>query len=100
MPLAGFSTPNESICQMLGYSREELLRMGIGDIAADESPEAVAVRMQQITRSGRAQFQGRHRRKDGKVIDVDISVQFIATLGERHFAFIRDITGAKRTRRP
>ena len=83
---------NESICRMLGYSREELLRMGIRDIEAEESSEEVAARAREIMQTGRARFAGRHRRKDGAVIDVEVSVQYLAALGERLFVFVRDAT--------
>ena len=49
-----------------------------------------------MMQAGSAQFQARHRRKDGRVIDVEVSVQYVAVLGERFFAFIRDITERKR----
>ena len=83
---------NESICRMLGYSHEELLRMGVRDIEAEDSSEEVDARMREIMRTGGARFAGRHRRKDGAVIDVEISVQHLAALGERFFVFVRDIT--------
>ncbi len=88
---------NDSICRMLGYSREELLRMAIRDIDADESPEEVDARTRAMKQTGSALFQARHRRKDGTVMDVEVSVQYVAELGERFFAFVRDIGG--RTRR-
>jgi PAS domain S-box-containing protein len=88
---------NESICQMLGYSREELLRMAIRDIDADESPEEVDARTREMMQAGSARFQARHRRKDGSVIDVEVNVLYVEGLGERLFAFVRDITARKRT---
>ena len=87
---------NEAYCQMLGYTREELLRMSIPDIEVSEAPEETAAHIQKIIQTGGDQFQSRHRRKDGVVIDVDVSVQCNAELGERFFAFIRDITERKR----
>jgi len=86
---------NESVCQMLGYSREELLRLGIAEIEAGESAEAVAARTREIIETGIARFPGRHRRKDGRVIDVEVSVQYVAALGERFFVFVRDVTERK-----
>ncbi|OGT14410.1 MAG: hypothetical protein A3J49_12890, partial [Gallionellales bacterium RIFCSPHIGHO2_02_FULL_57_16] len=87
---------NEALCQMLGYTREELLRMSIPDIEASESSEETAAHIQKIIRTGSDRFQTRHRRKDGAVIDVEASAQYVAELGERFFAFIRDITERKR----
>ncbi len=83
---------NDAICRLLGYSREELLRMHVAQIEADESAAEVAARTREMMHSGSARFQGRHRRKDGRVIEVEISVQYVAALGDRFFVFVRDIT--------
>ncbi|MCX7180195.1 MAG: PAS domain S-box protein, partial [Proteobacteria bacterium] len=86
---------NEAICRMLGYSREELLRMSIYDIEADESPEETTAHSRQMKENGHVQFEARHRRKDGAIINVEVSVVYIADLGERFFAFVRDVTERK-----
>ncbi|MCX7167150.1 MAG: PAS domain S-box protein [Rhodocyclales bacterium] len=86
---------NESICRMLGYSREELLRLSILDIEADEAPEEIAAHTRQIVENGHVQFEARHRRKDGRIINVEVSVMYMADLDERLFAFVRDITERK-----
>ena len=40
-------------------------------------------------------FETRHKRKDGEIIDVEISVNYLQVNGERMFVFVRDITGRK-----
>ena len=87
---------NEALCRMLGYTREELLRMSIPDIEAAEAPEETAAHIQKIIRTGSDRFQTRQRRKDGAVIDVETSTRYSAELGERFFAFLRDISERKR----
>jgi len=87
---------NDSICRMLGYERTELLVMSIRDIDADESPAEVAARTREIIQTGNARFQARHRRKDGAILEVEVSVLHAEALGERLFAFVRDITKRKR----
>ena len=87
---------NEALCLMLGYTREELLRMSIPDIEAAEAPEETAAHIQKIIRTGSDRFQTRHRHKDGTIIDIDVSAQYVAELGERFFAFLRDISERKR----
>ena len=86
---------NEALCQMLGYTREELLRMHIPDIEASEAHEETAAHIQKIIRTGSDRFQTRHRRKDGAVINVEVSTQYVAELGDRFFAFIRDKIASK-----
>ena len=83
---------NETICQMLGYSEDELLRMSISDIEVGETPAEIAMHTERLKSAGSALFQGKHRRKDGSVINVEVSVLSVAALGERFFAFVRDIT--------
>jgi hypothetical protein len=87
---------NEAFCRMLGYTREELLLMSLRDVEISETPEETAAHIQKVIQTGRDQFQTRHRRRDGAIIDVEISVQYNAELGERFFSFSRDITGRKR----
>jgi diguanylate cyclase (GGDEF)-like protein/PAS domain S-box-containing protein len=86
---------NQSTCQMLGYSAEELLSMGIYDIEADESAEETLAHTQEIMARGHVQFEARHRRKDGSIIDVEVSALHLPDLDDMFFAFVRDITARK-----
>lgn len=87
---------NNAYCQMTGYSREEILTMSVPDIEAVEIPEETAHRIQRIIKTSWDRFESRHRCKDGKIIDVEVSVNYLRIEGERFFAFIRDITERKR----
>jgi PAS domain S-box-containing protein len=87
---------NEAYCQMLGYTREEFLRLHVRDFEASESPEETVAHFQKFIRTGSDRFQTRQRRKNGAILDVEASVQYVAALGERIFSFIRDITERKR----
>lgn len=86
---------NPSYCRLSGYSRAELLSLSIPDLEAIESSSDVAVRIERIVASGRDQFESSHRRKDGSVWHVEVSVSYRAQRGERLFVFLRDITGRK-----
>ena len=87
---------NDSYCKMVGYSREELLTMSIPDIEAAETPEETAQHIEEVMERGHDYFQTRHRRKDGKIIDVEVSVNYIGVEGGQLFAFVRDSTGRRR----
>jgi diguanylate cyclase (GGDEF)-like protein/PAS domain S-box-containing protein len=65
---------SDSFCAMLGYDREEMLGMNVGrwDARFDEQELAELVRQQHAVQV-RAQFETRHRRKDGSIVDVEIS---------------------------
>jgi diguanylate cyclase (GGDEF)-like protein/PAS domain S-box-containing protein len=86
---------NDSICMMYGYSREELINMNISSIEVDETPEETAAHVREIVETGHVQFEARHKRKDGTIANVEISVQYLSNLGDRLFAFVRDISHIK-----
>ena len=88
---------NDAVCRNLGYSRNELLRMSVSDIEAVEKPEEIFQRVQRIKERGSDQFEGLHRRKDGSLRNVEISVNYLPPPHDRYFAFHRDITDRKRT---
>ncbi|MDH4164485.1 MAG: PAS domain S-box protein [Nitrospirota bacterium] len=87
---------NEAYCRMSGYSREEILRMHISDIEAGERPEETGKHIAKVVSQGYDRFTSRHRRKDGTIMDVEISVQFSKDRGGMFIAFLQDITERKR----
>jgi len=86
---------NDSYCKMLGYTREELLKMSTQDIEAIESPEETIKHIKNIMAQGYERFESRHKRKDGKIIDVEISVNYLDVGEGQLFVFARDITDRK-----
>lgn len=86
---------NDSICRISGYSREELLHLSIADIEADETLEDTAVHIREMIEKGYVQFEARHKRKDGTIINVDVSILHVPELYGRFFCFMRDITRRK-----
>jgi diguanylate cyclase (GGDEF)-like protein/PAS domain S-box-containing protein len=83
-----FVQVNDAYCRMSGYSEQELLSMKISDLEAVELPEITAAHLQKVMAQGQDRFETRHRRKNGTVFDIAISVQY---RDERLFAFLRDI---------
>jgi PAS domain S-box-containing protein len=84
-------------CQLSGYTREELLSRHISDFEALEQPEETAQRMQHLLESGRDRFETRHRRKDGSLWDVEVSIACYPERGTGMFGFLRDISLQKAT---
>lgn len=93
-----FLDVNDAYCQMVGYSRDELLHMSIEDLEATEDIEGTRAHIARVKESGGDRFETRHTRKDGQVVDVEVSVGYLETSGGRLFVFIRDITDRKRYR--
>jgi PAS domain S-box-containing protein len=85
---------NEAYCGMSGYTREELLRLCIPDLEAVEKADEIVDHMRKIIESGSDRFETRHRTKDGRLFDVEISTTFLVSKGW-FIVFIRDITEHK-----
>jgi PAS domain S-box-containing protein len=86
---------NDAYCRMSGYSRDELLTMSIQDVEAAEEPREISKHIQEVIDRGSHRFESSHRRKDGKIIDLDISANFLEIDGGRIFTFFRDVTATK-----
>ncbi len=86
---------NQAYCKMIGYSRDELLKMSISDIEAKKNSTDTTRHTKQVIQQGYDRFESRHRRKDGKIIDVEISARYLDE-GKRLVVFIRDITKLKK----
>ncbi len=86
---------NERYCQMSGYSMEELLTMRISDFESIETARDVEACVKEIMLQGHRRFESRHRRKDGNVYDVEVSVQYRPNDNGIFVSFIQDITPRK-----
>jgi two-component system, cell cycle sensor histidine kinase and response regulator CckA len=88
---------NEAYCRMSGYSEQEALAMSVSGLEVVETPAATIARIHNIAAQGEQRFESRHRRKDGSIYDVEVSVQYRPAEGGQYVAFLRDITESKRT---
>ncbi|CAG1000852.1 putative sensor histidine kinase pdtaS [Methanosarcinales archaeon] len=86
---------NDSYCHMIGYSRDELLNMNIKDVDAIDTEEVIGERVSRIMEIGWDRFETRHRRKDGRIIEIEASVNYINAGIGKLFVFMRDITERK-----
>jgi len=86
---------NDAYCTMSGYSRNELLNMHIPDLEAKEAKEDTRQHIEKIIALGKDQFETRHQRKDGVIIDVEITTQFMPLVDQMFVVFVKDITRRK-----
>jgi PAS domain S-box-containing protein len=87
---------NDAYCEMVGYAREELLTMRIGDLEIDISDEQARAHKAILRLQGQHRFETRHRSKQGDTIHLDVSCnQVKVESGERLFLVFRDITQRK-----
>ncbi len=82
---------NNAYCGLSGYSRAELLHMNIAKLRVLETPAEVLACLGRIRAQGTGRFETRHRARDGRVFDVEISSTYFAR-GRRFVNFIRDVT--------
>ena len=83
---------NPTYCQQSGYTREELLGKHVTDLETLDDHADVAARIQKMIQLGGDQFESKHRRKDGTIWSVEVSITFRTG---RFCVFLRDITKRK-----
>ena len=88
---------NHAASVISGYSQEELADMNIRDLEAVETPHETVEHIERLMRGGFDRFETRNRRKDGQIIDVETSANFVEMGRKRFiFCFFHDITERKR----
>ena len=91
-----FLAVNDAYCRLVGYGCDELLKKKVQDLEATETSEETAQHVQKVIQQGYDRFETKHRCKDGKIIEVDVSVNFLNYAGGRLFVFLRDMTEQKK----
>jgi PAS domain S-box-containing protein len=107
---AGFNDPvtgrllqvNEALAAMLGYSRQELLGLGVKDLTHPDDWEATlaAWRMMMSGEQGSYALEKRYRRRDGTTIWVRVDATLVRGDGGRPLytvAVIRDVSDRRKT---
>jgi len=87
---------NRAAAESVGYSRAELLRLNMRDIATRVSPARLEELLDGVRKRGRVTLEGYHQRQDGTNFPVDVRITLFRTEdGPRYFAAARDITEKK-----
>ncbi|MHA1910051.1 MAG: PAS domain S-box protein [Candidatus Kariarchaeaceae archaeon] len=92
-----FIDVNQNAVNLLGYSKNELLRMTIDDINLPGFEEKYSISNQRMLEEGQNRFENIHVHKDGTHIPVEISSNLI-DFGSRRVtqAIVRDLSESKK----
>jgi PAS domain S-box-containing protein len=72
-PDGQFFRVNDAACRMLGYTREELLALGIPDVDPHYPRGVLQEAWDRLRSSGGGVFVSQHRRKDGHLVHVELN---------------------------
>ncbi len=87
---------SQAYCELMGYSRDELLKMNIGQLRSHVPSDEVNQRTRDILSHGKARFETQHQHKNGKLLDLEATI--IVSRFEEHImmiGFMRDISERK-----
>ena len=90
---------NEAYCQLTGYSREELLKMTLDDLDANECRDDLADNLQNIIRQNKARLEFTHRAKDGRLLDMKVNATYVEFPNPFFIFILKDVTGLNQTDR-
>ncbi|MBW8001815.1 MAG: PAS domain S-box protein [Planctomycetes bacterium] len=95
---AHFIYVNKAACQVLGYSKKELLTMTIHDIDSDFSKEVWPDHWKEFKDKGSLTIETYHKTKDGRLFPVEVVANFLEFDHKQYnCTFARDITKHKKT---
>jgi len=87
---------NRHMCESLGYTREELLRMTVSELDPTFVPAEWTEQYGELAATGRVTFETSHRRKDGSIVPVEVTVAYFTYEGiDYSVSFAKNITERK-----
>ena len=86
---------NPAGAELLGYSVAELKGRNLTELDPRNAPEQIDLRFKHLLAHGSAFFETQHRRKDGRLVDVEVSARRLPVEEGGFVAFVRDISQRK-----
>ncbi|MBN2894410.1 MAG: PAS domain S-box protein [Campylobacterales bacterium] len=83
---------NEAYCEMSGYAQVEIIGESLLKFDIHYDPSMTAAQIEHLKQSGRGRFESTHRRKDGTLFEVEVSVSYAPIEGGILFSLLRDVT--------
>jgi PAS domain S-box-containing protein len=87
---------NGPYCELVGYTREELIAMNIADLEVSDSPEQVTSTICDMLKNGSEIFGIQQRTKCGKIVDVEVNILHFGNNNSSFLIATKDITALKR----
>ncbi len=87
-----FLDMNESACNALGYTRDELLKMKVMDVAVGIDHARFVANNVGVRTVGHARLSARHRRKDGTTFPTEVILSSVKLDREYLVAIVRDVS--------
>jgi PAS domain S-box-containing protein len=95
-----FQYVNNAACRLLGYTRAELLTLGVPDINFDFPPEKWPGHWNDLKAQSAMTFEGELTTKDGGFVPVEINANYFEYGGRSYdLGMVRDITERKQAER-
>ena len=95
-PAGKFEYVNGRVCEMLNYSRKELLDKKVSDIDAEHSAEERKHYWKKLKKNKSIVIERRHQTKDGEEFPVQITSKYLKYNDKEYeYAFVQDITERK-----
>jgi hypothetical protein len=93
---AQFFYVNEAACQLLGYSREELLSMSIHDVDLNFPTQSWSEHWEELKSQSSFTLESTNRASDGRIFPIELSVNYLEFNGQEYnCVFVRDISDRK-----
>ena len=87
---------NNAVSRLLGYSRQELLKMRVADFSVPVAATPWPERMDSLRRTGSTVVESQHRRKSGELVPVEVSISYVEQDSRRFLINVaRDISERK-----
>ncbi len=92
-----FQLVNDESCRIMGYTRSELLGMGVPDVDPDFPMERWYDHWRDLKSQRSITLEGRHKAKDGRIFPVEINANYFEYDSKGYnMALVRDITERKK----
>ena len=88
---------NEAASLISGYLQTEIIGMDIRDFEASKAHQKITKRAEKLVKKGSDRFETKHRRKDGRIVDLEVSTNYVKIGKESFFfSFFHNITRRKK----